>query len=71
MFKNNVGIVDRGVRIVVGAVLIAFALGYVAPGAGYKWIGWIGVIPLLTAIFGTCPLYSLLGMSTCSVSQPR
>ena len=71
MFKTNVGTVDRVVRIVVGLALIAFALGYLAPGASYRWIGWIGVIPLFTAAFGTCPLYSLLGMSTCPVAKPR
>jgi len=71
MFKNNVGVVDRVVRIVVGIALIAYALGYLAPGVGYKWIGWIGVIPLVTGVFGTCPLYGLLGMSTCPVAKPR
>jgi sulfite exporter TauE/SafE len=71
MFNNNVGAVDRVARVVLGVVLIAFALGYLAPGASYRWIGWIGVVPLLTAVFGTCPLYSLLGMSTCAVSRPR
>jgi sulfite exporter TauE/SafE len=71
MFKNNVGTVDRVVRIIVGLALIAFALGYIAPGASLRWIGWIGVIPLATAILGTCPLYSLLGMSTCPVAKER
>ncbi len=64
MFANNMGMIDRVVRIVVGLALIAFALGYLAPGVSYRWIGWIGIIPLITAVFGTCPLYSLLGMST-------
>jgi hypothetical protein len=71
MFKNNVGTIDRVVRIVVGLALIAFALGYIAPGVSLRWIGWIGVIPLATAIFGTCPLYSLLGMSTCPIAKAR
>ena len=60
----NVGALDRVARIVVGIALIAFALGYIAPGTSWAWVGWIGVVPLLTAVFGTCPLYSMVGCST-------
>jgi hypothetical protein len=60
----NVGSFDRLARLILGAVLIAFALGYIAPGMGWNWVGWIGVIPILTALFGTCPAYSLFGWST-------
>ena len=45
----NVGVVDRIVRIAVGIALIAFALGYIAPGTGWNWLGWIGLVPLITA----------------------
>jgi hypothetical protein len=62
----NVGTVDRIARIALGLVLIAFALGYIFPGTGWNWVGWIGVVPLLTALFGYCPLYTMLGMTTCS-----
>ncbi len=61
---NNVGTLDRVVRIVVGALLIVFALGYLAPDTGWNWVGWIGVVPILTALFGSCPAYSVLGWST-------
>jgi sulfite exporter TauE/SafE len=60
----NVGTFDRIARIVVGVALIAFALGYIAPGISWSWVGWIGVLPILTAIFSTCPAYTLFGMST-------
>ena len=60
----NVGMFDRIARIIIGIALIAFALGYIAPGTSWAWVGWIGVVPILTAIFGTCPAYSLVGMST-------
>lgn len=58
--KANIGPIDRAVRIVVGLALIAFALGLVAPGTGWNWIGWIGVIPLVTALVGHCPVYCML-----------
>jgi len=62
---TNVGALDRIARIILGLALIAFALGFIAPGAAYAWLGWIGVAPLLTGAVGACPLYSVLGLSTC------
>ncbi len=62
---RNVGTLDRSLRAVFGLVLIAFALQLGFPATGWNWLGWIGIVPLLTAAFGTCPLYSALGMSTC------
>lgn len=55
----NVGTVDRIIRIVVGLALIAIV--FVGPQT--PW-GWIGIIPLATAIIGWCPLYSLIGLRT-------
>ena len=65
----NVGTIDRVVRVVIGLLLIAFALGLGFPETGWNWIGWIGVIPILTAIFGYCPAYSLVGLSTCPLAR--
>ncbi|CAH0497556.1 DUF2892 domain-containing protein [Novosphingobium sp. CECT 9465] len=60
MFKSNVGGIDRVLRIVVGLALIA--LVFVGPQT--PW-GWLGLVPLLTGFMRTCPLYSLIGLSTC------
>ena len=60
MLKKNVGNTDRAVRIILGIGLIA--LVFVGPQT--VW-GWVGVIPLLTAFVGSCPLYSLLGDNSC------
>lgn len=64
---TNMGGIDRGLRIVVGLALLWYAL--LAPATGYNWIGWIGVVPLITALIGNCPLYSMLGVSTCPVKK--
>ncbi|MBN9508713.1 MAG: DUF2892 domain-containing protein [Alphaproteobacteria bacterium] len=61
---KNVGMVDRAIRTVVGLALIIWALS-----GGPVW-AWIGVIPLLTAIFAVCPAYSILGVRTCRTAQP-
>jgi hypothetical protein len=60
----NVGTIDRIARVIIGIALIAFAPGYIAPGTSWAWVGWIGVAPILTAEFATCPAYSIVGCST-------
>ena len=62
--KANVGGVDRVARIIVGLVLIALA----ATGTVGVW-GWIGVVPLLTGLIRWCPLYPLLGISSCPLKK--
>lgn len=63
---KNIGTTDRVVRIIIGIILIAFALKLGFPNTGWNWVGWIGVIPIVTALLGTCPLYSLIGINTCA-----
>lgn len=56
--KQNIGTIDRIFRIILGLGLISY--GFVS----HSWIGAIGIIPLLTAFVGFCPLYCPLGLST-------
>ena len=63
LFARNEGTVDRVLRVVVGLVLLYFAFS----GRG-AW-GYIGIVPLMTGLAGSCPVYSLLGMSTCPVKR--
>ncbi|MDD5669659.1 MAG: DUF2892 domain-containing protein [Candidatus Omnitrophica bacterium] len=57
--KKNVGGGDTFIRIILG-------LGIIGAGIYFKsWWGVIGLIPLLTGLIGFCPLYKLLGISTC------
>lgn len=57
---KNVGNVDKVARIIFGIILIS--LVFVGPQT--PW-GWLGVIPLVTGLIGFCPLYKVLGLSTC------
>ena len=59
LFKNNVGKIDRVIRVVVGIILVGnvfYALQHP--------IGWLGVILIVTGIVGKCPLYSIIGINT-------
>ncbi len=64
----NVGGLDRLLRIVVGLALLAFAF-FGWPATGYNWVGWIGAVPVLTALIGWCPAYRLVGLSTCPMQS--
>ena len=65
--SKNVGIVDRVIRIVIGLALIAYAIPLGFPLTGWNWLGWVGVVPLITGMFGMCPAYRLVGLSTCPI----
>lgn len=56
--------VERAARILIGLALVGLAWS----GTIGVW-GYIGVVPVLTGATGNCPLYSLLGVSTCATAQ--
>ena len=64
--EKNMGGIDRAVRILVGLALIALSL----TGTIGLW-GWIGVIPLATGLFASCPLYKLIGVNTCPLKNKQ
>jgi hypothetical protein len=59
--KTNVGTLDGAVRLLLGLALLSLLV--VGPKT---WWGLVGLLPLTTAILGSCPLYSIFGLSTCS-----
>ncbi|MDP3842550.1 MAG: DUF2892 domain-containing protein [Oxalobacteraceae bacterium] len=61
--KSNVGTLDRVIRLLLAAGL--FSLFFILPG-GQKWLGLIGVVPLVTGLIQWCPLYTLFGIRSCS-----
>ena len=65
---QNIGHIDRVIRIVVGIVLLS--LYFVLPGSA-RFVGFIGFIPLGTAIVRWCPLYSLFGLRTCPLGGTK
>jgi Inner membrane protein YgaP-like, transmembrane domain len=65
ILPKNEGAVDRTLRVVVGVVLLS--LVFVGPQT--PW-GWLGLVPLITGLAGSCPVYTLLGLRTCPMKQP-
>jgi len=61
--NKNVGTADRIARIILGIVLLSLA--FVGPAT--PW-GYIGIVPLATALIGWCPAYTLFGIKTCKTS---
>lgn len=59
MMKQNVGSIDKVVRIVLA--LAIFLAGYYYQ----SWWGLVGLIPLVTALVSWCPAYTLFGIRTC------
>jgi hypothetical protein len=64
MSFRNEGTIDRTLRVIAGAALVS--LVFVGPET--PW-GWVGLVPLVTGLVGNCPVYSLLGISTCPIKQ--
>lgn len=60
LFPQNEHAFERTVRVIVGLGLLSLA--FVGPQTAW---GYLGLVPLLTGLIGTCPLYTMLGVSTC------
>jgi hypothetical protein len=60
---KNVGSADQVIRILLGA-------GIIIAGLVLKsWWGAAGLIPLATAGLSFCPLYTILGLTTCKTAK--
>lgn len=53
--------VERVLRVALGVMFLLLAF----TGPKTPW-AFLGLIPILTGVLGSCPLYTLLGISTCA-----
>lgn len=60
MFKTNLGMADRVIRLILAAAIIAAGVYF------QSWLGLIALVPLVTAFVRWCPAYAPFGLSTCS-----
>ncbi|MDX1594059.1 MAG: DUF2892 domain-containing protein [Gammaproteobacteria bacterium] len=63
---QNVGTVDRALRIIIGLALIVLTFMGILPVWGY-----IGVVPLATGLVRWCPAYTLFGVRTCATDEAK
>lgn len=61
--KTNVGSIDRILRVIVGLAALGAGLYF------KNLLGLLGLVPLLTAALGFCPVYPLLGLNTCPLKK--
>lgn len=66
IMPRNEHTVERVLRVALGVGLLT--LVFVGPETAW---GWLGLIPLATGLLGTCPIYTMLGISTCPVKSAR
>jgi len=65
--KPNIGATDRVIRVVAGVGLLAVAV--LLRETAYGWLGWFGIVPLISAALGWTPAYVVLGINTRRNSQ--
>lgn len=63
LFARNEGAIDRTVRVLLGAALL-----YLAFTGRSAW-GFLGLVPFITGLVGSCPLYSIFGINTCPMKH--
>ena len=66
LIPTNEHPIERAIRVAVGLALLALAVA----GPQTAW-GYLGVIPLATGLLGSCPVYTLFGISTCPLNPSR
>jgi len=72
---TNVGSLDRLLRLILGAVLLAAPFLPGLAGVFAAWGAWkfvlsvVGVVMIGTALFRFCPAYTLLGINTCQIPK--
>lgn len=66
LFVVNEHPVERTLRVLVGVGVLSLVFF----GPKTAW-GYLGLLPIATGLSGVCPLYSVLGFSTCSVSSRK
>jgi hypothetical protein len=66
LIPQNEHIIDRVVRVALGLTLLMLTV--VGPQSAW---GFLGIIPLVTGMVGSCPLYRLVGVNTCNIGSPR
>ena len=63
LLPTNEGTIDRVVRVILGLALLSLLA--IGPVPGWGLAGLVGLVPLITGAIGSCPIYTMLGISSC------
>jgi hypothetical protein len=66
IFPRNEHAADRVIRVILGIGLLS--LVWIGPQTAW---GWVGLVPLVTGLVGSCPLYRIFGISTCPIDASK
>lgn len=66
LLPTNEHPIERIVRVIVGIGILSLA--FIGPHSSW---GYIGIVPLLTGLLGSCPAYTLFGISTCQTTARK
>jgi hypothetical protein len=61
--KRNLGKAGKAVRLSGGIAILALGIYY------QNWLGLLGIVLIILALSGWCPIYMLLGMDHCPVKE--
>ena len=64
LFPRNEHTIERVIRVAAGLGLLS--LVFVGP---QTMLGLLGIVPLATGLMGSCPVYTVLVFSTCSMKK--
>jgi hypothetical protein len=67
--KKNVGNLDKVIRLIIALVIIVLGFAKVITGTFAIILFIIAAVFILTSIFSICPIWMLLGLSTCKKEQ--
>ena len=64
-FEKNMGTLDRAIRIVIAVVIAVLHFNGILSGLTATVLGIFSIIFIITSFVGICPLYTVIGLSTC------
>jgi hypothetical protein len=67
--KKNMGSADRLIRLVIAAVIAALYFTNVVTGSLGIVLLVVAAVFVLTSLISFCPLYTLVGLNTCSTKK--
>lgn len=67
--KYNMGFADRFTRVLIAVVIVVLYFTHTITGPLAYILMGVGLVFLLTSLVGSCPLYSLFGIKTCSTGK--